>query len=89
MPWYEYESTGESTIEEDVSECPITPDFLGDNTVVANASINIEINGNVYHFNELTGEAQVKVVGPSLKTNDNLYILTYDQKFINVRKDSE
>lgn len=86
MAWHEYKSTGQSEITDNAEDCEITPAFLGENTIAAQASVNIDVGGETYNFNNLTGNAKIKIIGPSLKTNDNLYILTYDQLFINVRR---
>ena len=86
MAWHTYESSGDSVIGANVAECPVTPDFLGQNTITAKANVNIEVNNKIYHLDGIEGSTNVNVVGPSLKTNDNLYILTYDEKFINVRR---
>ena len=86
MAWHTYESSGDSVIGANVEECPITPDFLGQNTIAVKANVNIEVNNKIYHLEDIEGSTDVAVVGPSLKTNDGLYILTYDQKFLNVRR---
>lgn len=86
MAWHTYESSGDSVIGANTEECPVTPDFLGHNTIAVKANVNIEVNNKVYHLDGIEGSTDIDVVGPSLKTNDDLYILTYDQKFINVRR---
>lgn len=81
--WHNYVSSVNRTLTDNIEDNPLIPDFIGHNIMSGEAHAPFVVNGKEYYIEqELNGE--IDVVGPSLKTNDGLYILTYDNKFINV-----
>ena len=89
MAWYDYISSKEETIiTSNVSDTPLIPDFLGHDIVEVVANFDIVINGKTFHIEDLTANKEIVVNGPSFQANDGLFFLTYDNKFLNVRRDT-
>lgn len=81
--WHNYISSVNKTLTDNIEDNPLIPDFIGHNIINGEAHAPFAVNGKEYYIEqEFNGE--IDIVGPSLKTNDELYILTYDNKFINV-----
>lgn len=90
MGWQNYSSEAAlKEISEVLQDSPLTLDYLGKDTIKAVANLDISINGRTYEIRNLEGQTTIGVRGPTLMTNDGLYILTFDNKFINVRREEE
>lgn len=88
MEWNNYSSEAAlAEITEALEDNLLTPDYLGKNTIKAVANLDITLNGKTYEIRNLEGETTIGVRGPTLMTNDGQYILTFDNKFINVRRE--
>lgn len=88
MGWKNYSSEAAlKEISEVLQDSPLTPDYLGKDTIKAVANLDITINGKTFEIRNLEGQTTIGVRGPTLMTNDGLYILIFDNKFINVRRE--
>lgn len=88
MGWNNYSSEAAlAEITEALEDNLLTPDYLGKNTIKAVANLDITLNGRTYEIRNLEEETTIGVRGPTLMTNDGKYILTFDNKFINVRRE--
>lgn len=88
MGWNNYSSEAAlENITEALEDNLLTPDYLGKNTIKAVANLDITLNGRTYEIRNLEEETTIGVRGPTLMTNDGKYILTFDNKFINVRRE--
>lgn len=88
MGWNNYSSEAAlAEITEVLEDNLLTPDYLGKNTIKAVANLDITLNGRTYEIRNLEEETTIGVRGPTLMTNDGKYILTFDNKFINVRRE--
>lgn len=87
MGWNNYQSEVEGTsLTDSIEDNKLVPKFLGLNQLTINTEYSIGANNSLTPI-ELTAQKNVNTVGPSFITYDNLYILTKDKKFLNVRRE--